>query len=210
MSKKIRIKREKVALTTEQIKDVLNTIDSINNKYRYRNKLMAKLWFSTGLRVAEMANLQVNWMLKASACFIFVKKNDKPFAFKPKYGSSRKIPIDGSLYDDLVRYVGSRTTGYVFYPQSKKQYARFHDKSLINLFNWYFRRTPSIARNLGSHAFRRTFASQLNSSNVPLDKISEYLGHSDIGTTVGYLYNMKLDQHDEIINSEYFKKLKKW
>lgn len=40
-----------------------------------------------------------------------------------------------------------------------------------------------------SHKIRKTVASRLNAGNVPLDSIREMLGHSNLSTTLGYIYN---------------------
>lgn len=40
-----------------------------------------------------------------------------------------------------------------------------------------------------THKMRKTFASNLNANGVPLDCIRELLGHADLSTTLGYLYN---------------------
>lgn len=40
-----------------------------------------------------------------------------------------------------------------------------------------------------SHKIRKTVASRLNTGNVPLDAIREHFGHSDLKTTLGYIYN---------------------
>lgn len=44
-------------------------------------------------------------------------------------------------------------------------------------------------RTKSSHKIRKTYASRLNASNVPLDCIREMLGHSCLSTTLGYIYN---------------------
>lgn len=40
-----------------------------------------------------------------------------------------------------------------------------------------------------THKMRKTFASLLNAQGVPLDCIRELLGHTELNTTLGYLYN---------------------
>lgn len=40
-----------------------------------------------------------------------------------------------------------------------------------------------------THKMRKTFASNLNAKGVPLDCIRELLGHSNLNTTLGYIYN---------------------
>lgn len=46
-----------------------------------------------------------------------------------------------------------------------------------------------------THKMRKTFASNLSASGVPLDCIRELLGHSDLNTTLGYIYN-PLTEHE--------------
>ena len=45
-----------------------------------------------------------------------------------------------------------------------------------------------------SHKIRKTVASRLNAGNVPLDFIREMLGHSNLSTTLGYIYNPLSDK----------------
>jgi site-specific recombinase XerD len=40
-----------------------------------------------------------------------------------------------------------------------------------------------------THKMRKTFASNLNANGVPLDCIRELLGHRNLNTTLGYIYN---------------------
>ena len=50
---------------------------------------------------------------------------------------------------------------------------------------------------------RKTFASNLNAKGVPLDFIRELLGHTDLNTTLGYIYNPLTEQetYDLIVNA---------
>ena len=40
-----------------------------------------------------------------------------------------------------------------------------------------------------THKMRKTYASNLNAHGVPLDSIRELLGHTNLQTTLGYIYN---------------------
>lgn len=44
-------------------------------------------------------------------------------------------------------------------------------------------------RTKSTHKMRKTYASNLSANGVPLDCIREMLGHSDLSTTLGYIYN---------------------
>lgn len=43
--------------------------------------------------------------------------------------------------------------------------------------------------NKSTHKMRKTFASRLASNGMPLDEIREQLGHNNLNTTLGYIYN---------------------
>lgn len=52
-----------------------------------------------------------------------------------------------------------------------------------------------------SHCIRRTFASRLFAAGMPLSEISVYLGHQDIETTKGYIYNYhEIEQNRSYMN----------
>ena len=48
-------------------------------------------------------------------------------------------------------------------------------------------------RTKSTHKMRKTYASMLAANGVPLDAIRELLGHSDLQTTLGYIYNPLTD-----------------
>lgn len=48
------------------------------------------------------------------------------------------------------------------------------------------RKTVKIKR---SHKIRKTYASTLSAAGFPIDRIREYLGHSSLQTTLGYIYD---------------------
>ncbi|MBH1940037.1 site-specific integrase [Mobilitalea sibirica] len=48
---------------------------------------------------------------------------------------------------------------------------------------------------------RRTFASRLFAAGMPLAEISVYMGHEDIETTKGYIYNYyEIEQNSSYMN----------
>ena len=52
-----------------------------------------------------------------------------------------------------------------------------------------------------SHCIRRTFASRLFATGMPLADISVYMGHEDIDTTKGYIYNyFEIEQNRTYMN----------
>ncbi|MDF2804530.1 MAG: site-specific integrase [Anaerocolumna sp.] len=58
----------------------------------------------------------------------------------------------------------------------------------FNYWLWKYCRDAGISFK-SSHCIRRTFASRLFAKEMPLAEVSVYLGHEDIETTKGYIYN---------------------
>ena len=45
-----------------------------------------------------------------------------------------------------------------------------------------------------SHKIRKTYASNLNVAGVPLDEIRKQLGHTNLSTTMSYIFNPLTEQ----------------
>ena len=78
-------------------------------------------------------------------------------------------------------------------PQYKRLMKRLREGDLI-----YVKSIDRLGRNYAqrkgvktksSHKIRKTFASNLNASGVPIDSIREVLGHSNLSTTYNYIFN---------------------
>jgi integrase len=77
-------------------------------------------------------------------------------------------------------------------PDSKYLFTQSNGKRMTSRsFNYWLEK---YCREAGvpfksSHCIRRTFASRLYAEAMPLEEISVYMGHKDIETTKGYIYN---------------------
>lgn len=64
---------------------------------------------------------------------------------------------------------------------------RLTSRQIAYVLEKYAERQGVVTKS--THKMRKTFASNLNASEVPLDCIRELLGHSNLNTTLGYIYN---------------------
>ncbi len=70
----------------------------------------------------------------------------------------------------------------------------------FNYWLWKYCRDAGISFK-SSHCIRRTFASRLFAAGMPLAEISVYMGHEDIETTKGYIYNYhEVEQNRSYMN----------
>ena len=64
---------------------------------------------------------------------------------------------------------------------------RTTSRSIANTIEKYCRHMGIPTKS--SHKIRKTVASRLNATGVPLDEIRKILGHSQTATTLGYIFN---------------------
>ena len=73
-----------------------------------------------------------------------------------------------------------------------QEYSRLHTRQIEYFLEKYAERQGIPVKS--THKMRKTYASMLSVSGVPVDCISERLGHSSLSTTYGYIYNPLTEQ----------------
>ena len=141
----------------------------------------------TGMRVSELVNFKVQW-INSKDRMIHIQINRKPVYWEPKYCSIREIPVSENLITELKQFIGNRKTGYVFKSRKKSNSYRYNETSVIHKINRITKKL--FDKNLGTHIFRRTYASFLLNEGHNLTQIKNRLGHGDIKTTSLYLQDI--------------------
>jgi len=140
-----------------------------------------------GMRVSELVNFKVQW-INYKDNMIHIQANQKPISWEPKYCSIRELPVPENLLIELKQFLGIRKTGYVFKSRKTSGSHRYTESSVIHKINSITKKT--FGKNLGTHIFRRTYASFLLNEGHDLVQIKKRLGHSDIKTTFLYLQDI--------------------
>lgn len=202
IKKTFKIKKLKFALKFEQRVELLAAAE----KHFKPHSLMIKSQMMTGMRVGEMVNL-LDENVNFGEGYIRIESNEddaddenRVESWTPKTTSSQRlIPLEQGLARELMKYIDDRyinlkkagkekeASPYLFVTRLGTKYNRI---SVINFINKYAKECSSIGHTIGSHAMRRTFASFLIKKGVPVDKISKYLGHSSVSTTMKYLFEI--------------------
>jgi len=157
--------------------DELNKL--IENAENYRDKLIIKFLFYTGVRVSEL---------------IKIKKNDIIFeeGFVKVYGKGGKeriVPIPKELLNELKDYINKINTENIF-PLSSRQVERI----IKNVAE-----KAGINKKVTPHVLRHSLATTLLSKGVDIRYIQEILGHSSLNITQIYTHVVP-NQLKEIYN----------
>lgn len=208
------IKLTKHPRTERTIPDILNRkeVKKIMDTMQPEGSLIVSCIFNigAGLRISELINLEwgdigwSEWSEKKKTISVKIKNS--------KRGKSRMVPIPHFTTAELYKYAESIEVinnegvpfgGIIFDFGSKnfKKDLRLLDKKQweyeYGLHAYDFIRYNLINKHFGSienkhitaHSLRHSRASELhNVYNIPISKIQQWLGHSDISTTMLYIH----------------------
>ena len=137
--------------------------------------MLFDLLYSTGMRVGELVNLNIdNVDMEQRECIVY-GKGDK----------ERKVYFDAKAKIHLLNYLNSRsdTNPALFVTLDAP-----HERLKISGVEIRIR---ELGRKLGlerihPHKFRRTMATRAIDKGMPIEQVQKILGHSQIDTTMQY------------------------
>ncbi len=161
-----RIKTEVQWITQSDLQKILK------HMHRERDRLIALVLFSSGVRIGELEQLTVDRL--AETTFTVVGKGNKP----------RTCHLSKDVADRLRDYIRvERLTGHIFTGQMGEPLKVPAMAQII--------RHASIRaglHNVHPHSFRHGFATQLIKNGARVEAVRDMLGHEHIQTTQRYLH----------------------
>ena len=176
-------------LSEEEVNKLLNF--NLITPYDYRNKAMLELMYSSGLRVSELINLNVNDIdLKDDIVKVYGK------------GSKERIVPIGEIASQYIKIylndyrsalIKKKATNYLFLNSRGDKISRQAVFKIIKNIAL----KQKINTNFSPHTLRHSFATHLLKYGADLRSIQELLGHSDISSTQIYTHisNEKLKEN---------------
>lgn len=160
----------KETLSDEDLEKIRETASS------YRDRAIVEFLASTGVRVGEIVNLNVN----------AIKLDDRSAIVLGKGNSEREVYFDARTKIHLERYLKTRTD---------KNEALFVSNKIPNN-RLTIGTIESIVKKIGEkssvshvhpHKFRRTLATRAIDKGMPVEQVQKLLGHVRIDTTMHYV-----------------------
>ncbi len=158
----------------------------------------------TGLRLRELIHLEwedFNWDTKTVKVL-----NKEKYGHTVKNYQIRVVPISDELRDKLRPFI--KKEGLCF-PANKgfNKGTKYSEGGPKKALKGIFRQVGLDKKWLGWHQFRHTFASRLVQNNVPLYKVSKWLGHSSLAVTQIYAhyaptYDLDIEKLELVHHSE--------
>lgn len=164
-----------------------------------RDRAIIELLFSTGLRVSELAALNVE--------DIDLKNGE--FAVRGKGQKDRPVYVSESAINSLQKYLDTRKDDYtplfLHFRGTKDdfnsgEYTRLTVRSIQRLVERYSKKA-GISKHVTPHTLRHSFATDLLTNGADLRSVQSLLGHANIQTT--QVYTHVTDPHLREVHNKY-------
>ncbi|HOJ77947.1 MAG TPA: tyrosine recombinase XerC [Bacillota bacterium] len=173
-------------LYLEELNQLLSLPDG-NTPLGIRDQAILELFYSSGLRLQEVVNLQVaNLDMSRGYVKVFGKGSKE-----------RIVPLGGAARRSIERYLNEvrpqliakngKETKALFL---NYQGTRLSGRSIQRLFSKYIKQL-ALDRKISPHTLRHTFATHLLENGADLRVVQELLGHVDLSSTQIYTHLTK-------------------
>lgn len=172
---------------TEELENLNKYLDEMYAETEDVVFLAVKINFLLGLRVGELVALKWEDCKEQSHIHIVREEirnqetNLCDVVEHTKTNRDRYVPLVPKAISILEKI--PKQGSYIFMRDGERITAR----QIAYVLEKYAERQEIATKS--THKMRKTYASILNAGGVPLDCIRELLGHSNLTTTLGYIYN---------------------
>lgn len=165
---------------SEQIEQLLKP-HAQDNDLQIRDLAMFELMYSSGLRLAELANLDYDAINLQQRQMIVTGKGNK----------TRYLPIGRKAVSAINKWLELRPS-YLKHADEKALFvnnrgSRLAHRSIQSRLNRLVK-TQAVNAHISPHMLRHSFATHLLESSADLRAVQELLGHADISTTQIYTH----------------------
>jgi len=175
-------KKIQIPFSEKELDMVLNQINYKEGFEGIRDKLIVDLFYTTGIRRAELINLKThNIDLHNNTIKVLGKRNKE-----------RIIPILPVIGEQIKKYLTERTAvqdvtdGDYFFILLNG--VKLNDSFVYRLINYYFSNVSEKVKK-SPHILRHTFATHLLNNGADINSVKELLGHSSLASTQVYTHN---------------------
>lgn len=169
-------------MNLEEVDRILKAPDT-SNILGLRDRALLEILYSSGLRVSEAINIQLNSLLL----------NDGLVRVLGKGSKERIVPVGSSAIKWIETYLSEsrpylekrgKSLNYLFLNKRGTRLSRMGVWKIVDRYA----REAGVFKEIHPHTFRHSFATHLLEGGADLRAVQEMLGHADISTTQIYTH----------------------
>ena len=192
-------RKVQIPFSASEVNTVLSSFSIDHSFEANRDRLIVELFYSTGMRRAELINLRMNSVNFAEKQIKVIGKRNK----------ERLIPLLPSVIKSLESYIKVRELinspdSFLFITQKGN---KIYETLVYRVINNYFSRVSSKLKK-SPHILRHSFATHLLHEGADLNSVKELLGHSSLASTQVYTHN-SLEQLKKVYKQAHPRSTKK-
>ncbi|CAM4184348.1 tyrosine-type recombinase/integrase [Zobellia roscoffensis] len=175
-------KKIEVPFSEMEMEEVLSQIEFADDFEGVRDRLIIELFYTTGIRRAELINLKMADVSFSQHLLKVLGKRSK----------ERMVPLLSSVELLLRVYLKEREAlveitdeTHVFLLKSGN---KLYENLVYRLINKYFSEVSSKVKK-SPHILRHTFATHLLNKGADMNSVKELLGHASLASTQVYTHN---------------------
>lgn len=175
-------------LSKSDIKKMIDNV-KIENEKDFRNSMIMKTLYYTGMRSDELRSLKYKQILEKDGKFII--KLDKTKSQKIQYiPLFKKLALEILEYKKKIQYnfqiSNEKINDYFVFPAFFEKNNKLTGNSLNYMLKKYAE--TILNKNISAHFFRHAIATEmlLSENNISISDVQDFLRHSDIKTTKIY------------------------
>jgi integrase/recombinase XerD len=173
------VRRIPGTLTADEVARLLGAVVG-GDARALRDRALLELFYSSGLRVSELAGLMLQQV-------------DLQHGFLRVFGKGSKervVPIGGRAVEALTSYLAAGRPPFVRSRTGSQLFLNKNGAALSRVMLWMivkkYAKRAGITKNVKPHGLRHSFATHLLTGGADLRAIQEMLGHASISTTQIY------------------------
>lgn len=192
-------KKVQIPFSVIEINKVIKELEGGEDFSSLRNRLIVELFYSTGMRRAELIGLKVGSVHMDTQTLKVLGKRNK----------ERLLPLIPSVIDTIRKYLIERgrlkfETDYLLVTEKGN---KIYETLVYRVINSYFSKVSTKVKK-SPHILRHSFATHLLNQGADLNSVKELLGHSSLASTQVYTHN-SLEKIKEMYNQAHPRSQKK-
>ena len=189
--KALKVERKiQVPFNMKEINKVIDLVSDEDDFTSVRNKLIVELFYSTGIRRAELINIkEKDVSLSNKTIKVLGKRNKERFA-----------PLLNTVIYTLKQYLKLKEEFSIGIEELfiTEKGNKIYETLVYRIINSYFSQV-STKEKKSPHILRHSFATHLLNEGADLNSVKELLGHSSLASTQVYTHN-SLDAIKKVYN----------